>query len=80
MTAFLEERKIATRLVFAGNLTRQPAYADIPCRKIGALEHTDFVMSQLFWIGVYPGITSAMAGYVVETLHAMPRSAAGVAV
>jgi CDP-6-deoxy-D-xylo-4-hexulose-3-dehydrase len=67
----LEQRKIATRLLFAGNLTRQPAYQDVRFRTVGSLENTDFTMNQVFWIGVYPGIQPAMIDYVLETFHAM---------
>ena len=62
----LEEKKIATRMLFAGNLVRQPVYREIPHRVVGNLENSDLVMNQLFWIGVYPGITQAMQEYVVE--------------
>lgn len=62
----LEERKIATRLLFGGNLTRQPAYLDVEYRQVGDLENTDTVMRQSFWIGVYPGITEEMIGYVLD--------------
>ena len=67
----LEERKIATRLVFAGNLTRQPAYQDVRYRIAGSLENTDFVMNNVFWIGVYPGIRGEMLAYVLETFHSL---------
>lgn len=66
---YLESKKIATRLLFAGNLLRQPAYREIRHRVAGSLENTDFVMSNVFWIGVYPGITGAMAEYMVDTLR-----------
>ena len=71
VTGYLEEKKIATRLLFGGNLTRQPAYQDQAFRTVGSLERTDFVMDQVFWIGLYPGITPAMLDYTLETFHAM---------
>lgn len=66
---FLEERKIATRPLFAGNLTRQPAYRDVKCRWAGELTNTDLIMTNSFWIGVYPGLTPKMIGYVIESFH-----------
>lgn len=66
---FLEARKIGTRLLFGGNLVRQPAYQHVPHRVVGALPNTDFVMNQVFWVGVYPGLTPPMLDYVIETLH-----------
>ncbi|HEV2202247.1 MAG TPA: lipopolysaccharide biosynthesis protein RfbH [Bryobacteraceae bacterium] len=71
---YLEERKIATRLLFAGNLTRQPAYKDVRMRVAGSLKNTDFVMDHAFWIGVYPGITTSMRDYVLETFHSLVRT------
>jgi CDP-6-deoxy-D-xylo-4-hexulose-3-dehydrase len=66
---FLDERKVATRQIFAGNLLRQPAYSDIPHRAIGDLSRSDFVMNQAFWVGVYPGLSDAMIDYVAETFR-----------
>jgi len=66
---YLEKHNIATRLLFAGNLIRQPAYLDIPHRVIGNLENSDFVMNQVFWIGVYPGLSQESLAYVIDTLH-----------
>ena len=62
----LDQHKISTRLLFGGNLTRQPAYKDLPYRKIGDLRNSDFVMNQVFWIGLYPGLTEPMLDYVIE--------------
>ena len=69
---FLENRKIATRLLFGGNLVRQPAYLNVPKRVIGALENSDFVMNHVFWVGVYPGLTIEMLEYVIEVFHSLP--------
>ena len=69
----LESRRIATRLIFAGNLTRQPAYADSAYRVVGDLATTDRVMRDGFWLGVYPGLTPAMLDYVVDTLRSWCR-------
>ncbi len=69
LVRYLEERRVATRELFGGNLVRQPAYADVAHRRIGALERSDFVMNQTFWIGVYPGLSADAITYMVETLH-----------
>jgi CDP-6-deoxy-D-xylo-4-hexulose-3-dehydrase len=65
---FLENRKIGTRVLFGGNLLRQPAYRDIDKRVIGDLPNSDFVANHVFWIGLYPGITRPMLDYVIESL------------
>lgn len=61
---YLEKNKIATRMLFGGNLTKQPAYKDIKFRIAGNLKNTDSVMNNLFWIGVYPGITQEKLSYI----------------
>jgi CDP-6-deoxy-D-xylo-4-hexulose-3-dehydrase len=68
---FLEGRRIATRQLFGGNLTRQPLYHGSNFRKIGDLVNADFVMNQVFWIGVYPGLTDGMLSWMVESLRAL---------
>jgi CDP-4-dehydro-6-deoxyglucose reductase, E1 len=68
MTRALEAQKIGTRLVFAGNLLRQPAYEGIECRVVGEMVNTDFVMNNAFWIGVYPGLTTEMLDFVAKTM------------
>ena len=65
---FLNSRKIGTRLVFAGNMTKQPAYKDVNFRVVGELTNTDVVMNRSFWIGVYPGLTENMLDYVSESI------------
>jgi CDP-6-deoxy-D-xylo-4-hexulose-3-dehydrase len=66
LVEFLEQSGIATRMLFGGNLTRQPAYKGKKYRVHGDLKGSDIVMSNSFWIGVYPGITSEMRNYIIE--------------
>jgi len=65
IVAYLEKNKIATRMLFGGNLTKQPAYEGIKYRVLDTLENTDTVMNRLFWIGVYPGMTAHMVNYIL---------------
>ncbi|MGA9465739.1 MAG: lipopolysaccharide biosynthesis protein RfbH [Terracidiphilus sp.] len=78
LIAVLESRKIATRLLFGGNLLRQPAYQDRAYRTVGDLPNSDYVMNNVFWIGVYPGLTAPMLDYVAETMHAFAAHPKGV--
>ena len=57
---YLEDHKIATRMLFGGNLIKQPAYEGVRYRISGSLKNTDAVMDNLFWVGVYPGLTIEM--------------------
>lgn len=63
---YLEKNKIMTRMLFGGNLTRQPAYEDVEYRVVGDLKNTDLVMNNTFFIGVYPGITDEMIDYMLQ--------------
>lgn len=63
---YLDEHKIGTRLLFGGNLIRQPSMAGREYRIAGSLENTDRVMNDTFWIGVYPGLTEDMLNYTAE--------------
>jgi CDP-6-deoxy-D-xylo-4-hexulose-3-dehydrase len=65
---FLDSRKIGTRLLFAGNLLKQPAYRDVDFRVIGDLKNTDIVMNRTFWVGTYPGLTFEMLDFVAESI------------
>jgi CDP-6-deoxy-D-xylo-4-hexulose-3-dehydrase len=65
----LNERKIATRLLFGGNLLRQPAFVDTPRRVHGDLFKADIVMNDAFWIGVWPGLTLPMLDYIIDSIH-----------
>ena len=64
----LNAQKIGTRLLFGGNLLRQPAYKDCKYRVIGRLPNTDFVMNNVFWIGVFPGLTPPMLDFIADTI------------
>jgi len=64
----LEADRIATRLLFGGNLLRQPAYRDAPRRVAGSLDQADTIMERTFWIGVHPGLTPPMLDFMAEGL------------
>ena len=68
LTKALDVAKIGTRLVFAGNLLRQPAYEGWEHRVVGELTNTDYVMNHVFWIGVFPGLTPVMLDYIAKTM------------
>ena len=69
----LEKNKIQTRLLFAGNIIRQPVFNEIRESKTryrinGNLTNTDKVMNDSFWIGVFPGMTDEMIDYMIEVI------------
>jgi CDP-6-deoxy-D-xylo-4-hexulose-3-dehydrase len=74
LVAFLEENQVETRTLFGGNLLRQPAFLDIPKRIVGGLSNTDLVMTNTFFIGVYPGIDEPRAAYVTEVFDRFFRA------
>ncbi len=77
LVLFLESKNIATRLLFAGNLLRQPAYQHITARTIGMLPYTDLVMERTFWVGTYPGLTEEMLDFVVKQIAVFMASKIG---
>jgi CDP-6-deoxy-D-xylo-4-hexulose-3-dehydrase len=71
ITGFLEDRKIQTRTIFAGNIARQPAFQsnDVKYRVVGDLENTDRLMMDTFWVGVYPGMSEEVLEYVIDSFR-----------
>ena len=65
----LNELQIGTRLLFGGNLLKQPAFQGTPRRVIGDLKNTDIIMNDTFWIGVWPGLSEQMLDFVIESIH-----------
>ena len=63
---YLDEAKIGTRLLFAGNLTRQPYFENVEYRVVGELTNTDRIMNQTFWIGIYPGLNTEHLDFVIS--------------
>ena len=74
IVAYLEEKGIQTRMLFAGNILRQPCFDELRTlqvgyRVVGELINTDYIMNQTFWIGVYPGMSKQMLDYMIQRLH-----------
>lgn len=75
----LENSKIQTRMLFAGNLLKHPCFDELKSRNqgyriVGKLTNTDLIMNQAFWVGVYPGMTEAMLAYIVQLVRAFVKS------
>ena len=68
LTQYLDEHKIGTRLLFAGNLTKQPYMAGQNFRIHGELKNTDIAMNHTFWVGVQPSLNDSIIGYVADTI------------
>ena len=68
-TKYLDEHKIGTRLLFAGNLTKQPYFQDIEFRIASDLTNTDITMNQTLWLGIYPGLGKEQLGFVADKIE-----------
>ena len=68
-TQYLDSHKIGTRLLFAGNLTKQPYFQDIEYRIAGDLTNTDTTMNQTLWLGIYPGLNSEHLDFITEKIE-----------
>ena len=66
---FLDQNKIGTRLLFAGNLTRQPYFKDVEYRVVGELTNTDRTMNNTLWLGIYPALGAEHFDYVAEKME-----------
>lgn len=75
LVSALADRKIGTRLLFGGNLTRQPAYANVALRTIGDLPNADVIMETVFWLGTYPGLDEAHMHHIVNTIELLAKDA-----
>jgi CDP-6-deoxy-D-xylo-4-hexulose-3-dehydrase len=64
----LDAKRIGTRLLFGGNLIRQPAYQHSKYRVVSDLNRTDYIMRSVFWLGIFPGITETMLDFVGDTI------------
>jgi len=66
---YLDQYKIGTRLLFAGNLTRQPYFEGVEYKRIGTLDNTDIIMNRTFWVGIYPGLNNKQLDYIANRLE-----------
>ena len=69
MLRFLDQQKIGTRLLFAGNLIKQPYFQGVEYRVVGDLTNTDITMNQTFWVGIYPALGEQELDYIAEQLE-----------
>lgn len=68
LLTYLDDNKVGTRLLFAGNVTKQPYMQGRNYRVVGELTNSDRIMSQTFWVGIYPGLTEEMLDYTAEII------------
>jgi CDP-6-deoxy-D-xylo-4-hexulose-3-dehydrase len=68
LVTHLNDRKIGTRLVFAGNITRQPAYAEVASRVVGELTNADIIMNDVLWVGTFPGLGDAEIDFIAQSI------------
>ncbi|MHC1709813.1 MAG: lipopolysaccharide biosynthesis protein RfbH [Methanomassiliicoccales archaeon] len=73
LQVYLDGRKVGTRLLFGGNLLRQPCMEGVPRRTVGDLKNTDRIMNECLWLGVHQGLTGQMIGYSAEQVRAFFR-------
>lgn len=73
LTGYLEDHNIQTRLLFGGNIIKQPCFKELKgtgeYRVVGELKNTDFIMNNSFWVGVYPGMTDEMMNYIISKIQ-----------
>jgi len=69
LTKYLDQNKIGTRLLFAGNLTRQPYFEGVEYRVSGELTNTDITMTKTLWLGIYPGLGTEQLDFIAEKLE-----------
>ncbi|HPL82640.1 MAG TPA: lipopolysaccharide biosynthesis protein RfbH [Candidatus Omnitrophota bacterium] len=79
LVGFLEKNKISTRMAFGGNLVKQPAYRNLKYRVYGGLKNTDLIMNNLFWLGVYPGISRKETEFILNVFAQFISAAGGSA-
>ena len=74
LVQYLNAHQIGTRLLFAGNILRQPAYMNVDFRVVGALTNADIIMRNAFWVGTYPGLTREMLEYIAFCIREFMES------